>query len=142
VRVLSATVSEQAGHWFVSVQVQQDHAVVPLHNAPTNSGPVVGVDLGRTTRATGSDGTVFANPRHLQRRLMTIKRQHRVVSRRHQGSQHRKKAVRTLGRRSRREAHQRADTLERMSDEVLRASLLEMRRHFLDGWPGLEGGGN
>ena len=39
-------------------------------------------------------------------------------------------------------SHQRADTLERMSDEVLRASLIEMRSHFLDGWPGLEEGGN
>ena len=62
VQVLSATGSEQAGHWFVSVQVQQDHAVVPLNNATTNHGPVVGVDLGLTTLATGSDGTVVANP--------------------------------------------------------------------------------
>ena len=70
-KVLSATVSEQAGHWSVSVQVQvqvqQDHAV------PVNTGPVVGVDLGIMTLATCSDGTVCANPRHLKRRLKKLK---------------------------------------------------------------------
>jgi hypothetical protein len=37
-------------------------------------------------------------------------------------------------------AYQRVDTLDRMSDDVLRASLLDMRSHWLDGWPGLDGG--
>src|SRR5262249_28191442 len=40
VRVLSATVSQQAGHWYVSLQVEQDQDV------PAHPGPVVGVDLG------------------------------------------------------------------------------------------------
>jgi hypothetical protein len=50
VQVLSATVSEQAGHWSVSVQVQvpQDHAAVMPVSTTTQSGPVVGVDLGLT----------------------------------------------------------------------------------------------
>jgi len=114
VRVLSAIVSEQTGHWSVSVQVQveQEQAV------PVNTGPVVGVDLGLTTLATGSDGTVFPNRRHVQRRLKTLKRQHRVVSRRHKGSQHRQQAVRTLGRLSRRVAHQRADTLHQLTTRL------------------------
>jgi len=122
--VLSATVSKQAGHWYVSVQVQvqQDHAAVPT--TPTTpathatAGPVVGVDLGLTTLATCSDGTVCANPRYLQRRLKTIKRQHRVVSRRRKGSQHRKKAVRKLGKLSRRLATQRADTLQQLTTRL------------------------
>jgi putative transposase len=46
VRVLSANVSEQAGHWYVSVQVEQEQTV------PANRGPVVGVDLGVKTLAT------------------------------------------------------------------------------------------
>jgi transposase len=44
-RILSATVSEQAGHWYVSVLVEQEHVV------PVNRGPVVGVDLGIKTLA-------------------------------------------------------------------------------------------
>jgi putative transposase len=129
VQVLSATVSEQAGQWSVSVQVQvpQDHAAVPIttatsititHATPATAGPVVGVDLGLTTLATCSDGPVVANPRHVKRRLKRIKRQHRVVSRRQQGSQNRKRAVRTLGRLYRRVAHQRADTLHQRTTRL------------------------
>ena len=36
VKILSATVSEQAGHWYVSLQVEEELAV------PENTGPVVG----------------------------------------------------------------------------------------------------
>jgi putative transposase len=79
---------------------------------------VVGVDLGLTTLATGSDGPAVATPRHLQRRLKTITRQHRVVSRRHQGSQNRQQAVRRLGRLYRRVAHQRANTLHQRTTRL------------------------
>src|SRR5262249_7623576 len=67
VKVLSATVSEQAGHWSVSMQVEQEQTV------PENTGPLVGVDLGVKTLATLSDGTVIPNPRHLKRRLKQLK---------------------------------------------------------------------
>ena len=40
VKILSATVSRASGHWYVSVQVEQEQSV------PENTGPVVGVDLG------------------------------------------------------------------------------------------------
>jgi putative transposase len=49
-KILSATVSEQAGHWFVSVLVEEEHRV------PVNRGPAVGVDLGITNLATVSYG--------------------------------------------------------------------------------------
>ena len=98
--------------------MQQDHAAAVPITPTTNSGPVVGVDLGLTTLATGSDGTVVAAPRHLQRRLKTIHRQHRVVSRRQQGSQHRQQAVRMLSRLARRVANQRADTLQQLTTRL------------------------
>ena len=70
VQILSATVSEQeAGHWYVSVQVEEEQAV------PENIGPVVGVDLGIKSLATLSDGEVIPNPRYLKRRLKKLKRQ-------------------------------------------------------------------
>jgi len=58
-KILSATVTEQAGHWYVSVLVEQEHVV------REHAGPVVGVDLGVKTLATLSDGSVEPNPRHL-----------------------------------------------------------------------------
>ena len=87
VQILSATVSEQAGHWYVSLQVEEEQAV------PENTGPVVGIDLGIKHLATLSDGEVIPNPRHLKRRLKKLKRLQRVVSRRKKGGKNRKKAV-------------------------------------------------
>jgi len=109
VKMLSATVSEQAGHWYVSVQVEQEQSV------PANSGPVVGVDLGVKSLATFSDGTVIPNPRHLKRRLKKIKRLHRAVSRKVKRSKNRKKAARRLGRLYRKVANQRQNTLHQLT---------------------------
>src|SRR6266851_1020586 len=68
VKVPSATVSEQAGHWYVSVLVAHEHVV------PENTGPVVGVDLGLKRLATPSDGHAEENPHQLKRRMQKIKR--------------------------------------------------------------------
>ena len=112
IHVLSATVSEQAGHWYVSVQVEQEQPV------PANSGPVVGVDLGVKTLATLSDGTVIPNPKPLRRRLKQVKRLHRAVSRKQKGSNNRKKAAQKLGKQYRRVAHQRANTLHQVTTRL------------------------
>jgi len=50
VHLLSATVSERAGHWFVSLQVEEEIEI------PINIGPTVGVDVGISKLATVSDG--------------------------------------------------------------------------------------
>jgi putative transposase len=109
VKMLSATVSEQARHWYVSIQVEQEQAV------PENAGPVVGADLGVKALATLSDGTVIPNPKPLKRRLKKLKRFHRAVSRKRKGSQNRKQAARRLGRLYRKIAHQRANTLHQVT---------------------------
>jgi putative transposase len=108
-KILSATLSEQAGHWYVSVLVEQ------VQFAPRNMGPVVGVDLGVKTLATLSDGTVEPNPRYLKHRLKAIKRLQRAVSRKHKGSHNRTKAVRRLACLHRRVANQRANTLHQLT---------------------------
>jgi putative transposase len=118
VKILSATVSEQAGHWYVSVQVEQERAV------PINIGPVVGVDLGIKTLATFSDGTVVPNPKPkpkpkpLKRRLKKLKRLHRAVSHKHKGSSNRKKAAHRLGNEYRKVGNQRADTLHQVTTRL------------------------
>src|SRR5207248_3486581 len=53
--ILSATVSEQAGRWFVSVQVEEEQT--EQANTATTA---IGVDLGITTLATCSDKVEFA----------------------------------------------------------------------------------
>ena len=85
-RILSATVSERAGRWFVSIQVETSIVV------PDNQGPAVGVDLGVKTLATLSDGRVFENPKAYRRKLQVLKRAQRVVARRQKGSKRRERA--------------------------------------------------
>jgi putative transposase len=109
VQILSATVSEQAGHWYVSLQVEEEQAV------PENTGPVVGIDLGIKSLATLSDGEVIPNPRHLKRRLKKLKRLQRVVSRREKGGKNRKKAVCKLARLHRQIKNQRNNTLHQVT---------------------------
>jgi putative transposase len=112
VHVLSATLSEDAGHWHVSVQVEQEQAV------PNNTGPVVGIDLGVKSLATLSDGEVIENPRHLKRRLKKLKRLQRVVSRRQKGGKNRKKAVRKLAQQHRQIKQQRSNTLHQITTRL------------------------
>ena len=111
-KIRSATVSEQAGHWYVSVLVEQAHIT------PVNRGSVVGVDLGVKTLATLSDGTVEPNPRHLRTCLKQLKRLQRTVSRRQKGGCNRTKAVRRLATLHRRIAHQRANTLHQFTSRL------------------------
>jgi putative transposase len=110
--ILSATVSEQAGHWHVSVLVEQEQAV------PENTGAVAGVDLGVKTLATLSDGSTIANPRPLRRHLRRLKRCQRAVARKQKGSHNRRKAVQRLGRLHRKVANQRANTLHQLTTRL------------------------
>jgi len=76
-RVLSATVSEHAGRWYVSFccEVQRPDPDPPV-------GPAVGVDLGVKRLAVLSDGEVVENPAHLSRYARRIARLQRQCSRR------------------------------------------------------------
>lgn len=91
VHILSATVSEKAGRWFVSLQVEME-----IPDPIMDKKPVAGVDLGINRMAQVSDGTYFENPRALKGTLNKLKRLQRVVSRRQKGSANRRKAVRRL----------------------------------------------
>jgi putative transposase len=112
VKLLSATVTEQAGHWYVSVLVEQEQAV------PENTGPVVGVDLGVKQLATLSDGTTAPNPRHLKSCLKKLKRAQRIVSRRRKGSCNRRKATQRLARLHRKVANRRTNTLHHLTSRL------------------------
>lgn len=103
VKVLSATVSEQAGRWFVSLQVEMD-----IPDPSLNDKPLAGVDLGVKALATVSDGAVIPNPRALQRNLQQVTKLQRAVSRKVKGSANRRKAARQLAR-----AHQRVANIRK-----------------------------
>lgn len=114
VKVLSATVSEKAGKWFVSVLVQEERA------EPTAAtGPPIGIDLGIKTLATCSDGATFANPKALRSRLKTLKRASRKHSNKQKGSNNRKKAQRKLARLHMRIANIRQDALHKATSAIV-----------------------
>jgi putative transposase len=84
-KILSATCSEHAGKWFVSVSVQEEI------DPNTDRYGVLGIDLGIRTLATCSDGTVFENPKALKSRQKQLKKLQKRFSRRKKGSKRREK---------------------------------------------------
>lgn len=114
VKVLSATVSEKAGRWFVSVQVQEEHAdPIPAR------GPAIGIDVGMKTLATLSDGRTFDNPKALRSRLKALKRTSRQHSKKKKGSNNRKKAQRKLAKLHMRIANIRKDALHKTTSAIV-----------------------
>jgi putative transposase len=103
-KILSATVSEQAGRWFVSVQVEQEQEQ-PVGDATS----AIGVDLGIKTLATLSDGTTFENPRALKQAQKKLRRLEKQKSRRKKGSKNREKTRKIIATTHARIAHTRLD---------------------------------
>ena len=93
IKILSATCSERAGRWFVSVNCEVE---IPDPVKPVN--PIIGIDLGIKTLATVSDGRKFENPRSLQGALKHLCRLQRELSRRTNGSNNREKTRKKLAR--------------------------------------------
>lgn len=114
VKVHFATISEKAGRWYVSVQVEEEKA-----EPPSAVGPVIGVDLGIKTLAAISDGRIIVNPKALRSRLKSLRRLSRRHSRKQKGSANRKKAQRRLARMHARIAHIRQDALHKATSSLV-----------------------
>jgi len=85
-KVISATISNKANKWFVSLNVE-------LEQMPKSceSQAGVGVDLGIKALATLSNGKAFEAPKPLKKFLKKLKRMQRSLSRRVKGSHNRQK---------------------------------------------------
>ncbi|MBO0789936.1 MAG: transposase [Ktedonobacteraceae bacterium] len=114
VKISSATISERAGRWYVSICVHKEQA------EPTRAtGPVLGVDLGIKTLATLSDGHAFDNPKALRVRLKQLRRMSRAHSRKQKGSANRKKYARKLAKLHARIANIRRDALHKATSTIV-----------------------
>ena len=80
VKILKATVSERAGYWFVSMQVEEE-IPDPLPRAEN----IIGIDLGIKSIAVISDGKVFENQKTLNKHERKLARLNRELSRRTKG---------------------------------------------------------
>src|SRR6266516_5809839 len=113
VHILAATVSEQAGRWFVSLQVEEEQA-----EQATIATTAIGIDLGVTTLATCSDGVTFENPRSLKHKLKKLKRLSRAHSRKQKGSKNREKSRKKLTVLHARIANIRKDALHKLTTHL------------------------
>jgi putative transposase len=114
-KILSATVSEQAGCWYVSIQVEEEREQ-PIPTATS----AIGVDLGIKLLATLSDGTTFENPRALKHAQKKLKRLERAKSRRKKGSKNRQKARKAIARLHARIAHIRKDASHKLTSYLVK----------------------
>ncbi len=114
VKIGSATISEKAGRWYVSICAHEEQA------EPTQAtGEALGIDLGIKRLAVVSDGRTFANPKALRKGLNALKRTSRRHSRKKKGSNNRKKAQRRLSRMHARIANIRKDALHKATSAIV-----------------------
>jgi putative transposase len=145
-KFLSATGSEHAGHWFVSVQVEEKVDIVKSQGLPdVGLSPTrkpkasvseanittIGVDLGIKKMAVCSDGKEFENPCRRRRRtdashpalrntLRKLRRAQRELSRRQKGGKNREKSRRRVARLHYRIANIRKDAIHKATSLILR----------------------
>lgn len=105
VKILSATISERARHWLVSLQVEE-----PDRPTPIKGTGVIGVDVGIKVLATCSDGTVFNNPKSIYQYEKHLAHISRELSRRQKGSRNRSKSKQKVAK-----LHYRISNLRRYS---------------------------
>jgi len=86
-KLMSATVKQRAGRWFVSVSVETERT-----ESDNQVSGAVGIDLGIKTLATLSDGTVFENPKTYYKYDKQLRRAQKSLSRKKQGGKNRAKA--------------------------------------------------
>ncbi len=125
VHILSATVSERAGHWFVSVQVREKIAVTPATGEP------VGVDLGVKDMAVTSDGRRFENPKALYKAQRKMRRLQRELARRQRGSRNREKTRQKLARLHYRIANIRRDVIHKATSAIVARAKPDSERPVL-----------
>jgi putative transposase len=113
-KILSATISHQAGRWFVSVQVQEEH---PDPAAAT--GTPLGIDLGIKALATVSDGRTIENPKALKGHLKKLRHANKRLHRRKKGSKNRKKAAHQVACLHAHIANIRTDTLHKATSLIV-----------------------
>ena len=116
-KIMSATVSRVADHWFVSLTVDTSDSL-PLPKAE-NQG-AVGVDLGVSALATLSTGESIAGPKAHKSLLYRLQRLSRSLSRKVKGSENRKKAKARLSRLHARIGNLRKEGLHQITTDLTR----------------------
>jgi putative transposase len=115
--ILSATVSERAGRWFVSLQVEEG-----IRDPEAASGPPVGIDLGLKTLAVVSSGegerAHYDNPKALLGAQRKIERLQKKLSRQQKGSNRREETRRRIATQHYRVSCVRSDAMHKATSTI------------------------
>jgi putative transposase len=118
IHVLSATVSERAGRWFVSLQVEEER-----REPEPASGSPAGVDLGVKTLAAvsyGEDEHVhYENPKALYSGAKKLRRLQKKFCRQEKGSNRRQATKRRIARQHYRIACVRSDAIHKATSHLV-----------------------
>jgi putative transposase len=112
-RILSATVSREADHWYVSLQVERERP-----DPRPVEGPVVGVDLGLESFAVVSGESPIEAPKPLAENLSRLAKAQRRHSRKEKGSRNRRESAIGLARLHRRIRNIRRDFLGKLTTRL------------------------
>lgn len=121
-KVTSVTISERAGRWFVSANVQTDQEG-PI---PCEGGEVLGIDLGIKTLAVCSDGQEFENPKALRRAEKALAHLQRRYARQEKGSKRRERTRRRIADLHYRISCIRSDALHKATTQITRTKGLSV----------------
>lgn len=88
--IKQTTIKRQGEYWYVAIVCQVG---IPAARVLVNRERAIGIDVGIANFACISDGTKIANPSFLKKKLNTLARLQRSLSRKKKGSNNRKKAI-------------------------------------------------
>jgi putative transposase len=117
VKIQSASLSERAGRWFVSLSCK---VAVPERSPRRPRTKVVGVDVGIKSLAVTSDGRVFENPRALASCQRRLRQTQKALARKAKGSRNRVKARSRVARLHYRVSCVRKDAIHKATTEIVR----------------------
>jgi putative transposase len=114
--IKTVTVSKNPdGKYFASLLIEDGIA----KTESSSEGKAIGIDLGLSDFAITSDGSKFANPRHLKKHECNLKRKQRKLSRRKKGSNNRNKARLKVAKVHSKIARVRADFHHKLSRKIV-----------------------
>ncbi len=112
-KVMNITVSNRAGRWYASIQVEQ---VIDVCKHPSDS--EIGIDAGIKCFAAFSDGTTIEGVNSFRRHEQALARGQKKLSRKQKGSNNRKKQKKKISRLHQKISNVRSDFLHKLSTDI------------------------
>lgn len=115
-KILSATVSQKAGKWFVSLQVEEC-----VNKFIGKKESTIGIDLGVKKLAISSDGQFFDYPHSLKKISIKLKKLYKQLSKKQKGGNNRRKAYTKLAKLYYKMSNIRKDALHKITTKLTKA---------------------